>query len=372
MTLDDLIMRIGLIIYGSLDTISGGYLYDRNLVGHLRGAGDTVDVISIPWRNYARCLSDNFSRDLYRRLRQASLDVLLQDELNHPSLFALNRRLRGRIRYPIFSVVHHLRCAEAHPARVNWLYRWIERQYLASVDGFVFNSETTRRTVCDTLRVDQTELLRSVVAYPAGDRFASDLTVEAITRRAHEPGALRLVFVGNLISRKGLHVLLGALARLPTDTWQLAVIGNPHVDEDYTSLVQRQIAAQHLTHVQLAGALPDSELAKTLAASQVLVVPSDYEGFGIVYLEGMGFGLPAIATTSGGAREIIADGENGFLIPPNDPMTLADRLESLLRDRARLAQMSLAARERFRRQPRWSESMGRIREMLCKSAKPAG
>jgi len=54
-------MKLGLIIYGSLDTLSGGYLYDRKLVEYLRRCGDTVEVISLPWRNYARHLADNLS-----------------------------------------------------------------------------------------------------------------------------------------------------------------------------------------------------------------------------------------------------------------------------------------------------------------------
>ena len=49
-------MRIGLIIYGSLDTLTGGYLYDRLLVEHLRRQGDHVDIISLPWRTYGRHL----------------------------------------------------------------------------------------------------------------------------------------------------------------------------------------------------------------------------------------------------------------------------------------------------------------------------
>ena len=358
-------MRVGLIIYGSLDTISGGYLYDRQLVGYLRGAGDAVEVISIPWRNTARHVSDNFSRHLYHRLLHTSIDVLLQDELNHASLFVLNRRLRGQVAYPLLSIVHHLRCFEAHPRRVKWLYRWLERQYLASVDGFIFNSETTRRAVNAMLRVKRMELARSVVAYPGGDRFTPRLTATAITQRAHETGLLRLLFIGNLIPRKGLHVLLEALLRLPGEMWQLCVVGDPRVDVGYTQKIRRLIASHPLHDVRLAGVLTDEELAQMLAASQVLVVPSDYEGFGIVYLEGMSFGLPAIATTAGAAGEIIADGENGFLVPPNNPNALADRLMILANDRECLAQLSLAAYERFRRHPSWRESMARIREMLC-------
>ena len=49
------------MIYGSLETISGGYLYDRMLVEHLRGQGDQVEVISLPWRSYARHLAGQLS-----------------------------------------------------------------------------------------------------------------------------------------------------------------------------------------------------------------------------------------------------------------------------------------------------------------------
>ena len=140
-------MRIGLIIYGSLDTLTGGYLYDRLLVEHLRRHGDQVDIISLPWRTYGRHLGDNLSLNLYGRLRHASFDALLQDELNHPSLFWLNQRLRRYVRYPIVTIVHLLRCSEPRPAWHNQLYRWVERRYLKGLDGLVFNSQTTQVAV---------------------------------------------------------------------------------------------------------------------------------------------------------------------------------------------------------------------------------
>ena len=105
-------MRIGLVIYGNLDTLSGGYLYDRKLVEFLRDEGDEVEIISIPWRNYAAHLTDNFSPSLLGRLDSPNFDVLIQDELNHPSLFLLNRRLKSLVNYPIISIVHHLRSCE--------------------------------------------------------------------------------------------------------------------------------------------------------------------------------------------------------------------------------------------------------------------
>ncbi len=352
-------MHLGLVIYGSLNTVSGGYLYDRRLVKHLREAGDRVEVISLPWRSYARHLADNFSAVLTARLRAGRFDVLLQDELNHPSLFLLNRALRGQ--YPILSIVHHLRSSEFRPAWHNVFYRWIERQYLASVDGFIFNSEATRVAV-EALAGDRRP---AVVAQPGVDHLAPIVTAEHIRTRALQPGPLRLLFVGNVIPRKGLHTLSAALARLSREDWRLEVVGSLDTDPAYARAVRRQIARYDLAaSLTLRGSLSDADLAAEFARSQVLVVPSSYEGFGIVYLEGMGFGLPAIATTAGAAGELITHGENGYLVPPGDATALADCIRLLLQDRERLAAMSLAARQRFACQPGWQASGEKIREFL--------
>ena len=147
-------MHIGLIIYGSLDTLSGGYLYDRKLVEYLRSQGDTVDVISLPWRSYGAHLGDNF----HFRLPE-NLDLLIQDELNHPSLVFANRKKPS---YPVVSLVHHLRSSEMRPGWQNALYRFIEKKYLQSVDGFIFNSKTTRNTVQNLLARGKP----SVLAHP--------------------------------------------------------------------------------------------------------------------------------------------------------------------------------------------------------------
>lgn len=351
-------MIVGLVIYGRLDTISGGYLYDRQLVAHLRAQGDKVAVISLPWQGYGRHLLQNASRLLRHRLQNPRFDLLLQDELNHPSLFWLNGQLKATLTCPIISIVHHLRSSEARPAWQNWLYRQVEQRYLDTVDGFVFNSQTTRQAV-EALVPPRPH----VIAYPAGDRFRAGLTVAQITARAHAAGPLRLLFVGNLIPRKGLHRLLAALAQLPRAQWQLDVVGGTAVDPTYTRTIQRQLAAWQLTsHVTLHGPLPDAALADLLAQSHLLTVPSSYEGFGIVYLEGMAFGLPVIAGSGGAAHEIVRHGENGFLV--NDASTLAQHIRTLHQDRERLTAMSLAAQQRYHVHPTWEKTTANIREWL--------
>jgi len=346
-------MKLGFLIYGSLDTLSGGYMYDRMLVDYLRQQGDTVEIISLPWRNYASHLTDNFTFAL-----PPGLDILIQDELNHPSLIGANRRPHP---YPIVSLVHHLRCSELRPKWQNDLYRVVEKKYLQSVDGFIFNSETTRGVVRGLLAGNH---LPEVVAFPPTDRFGEAISEEEIIERAKRK-ELNILFLGNVIERKGLITLLQALTQLPITNYRLDIVGGLTAEPEYVTSIQTYIVNNDLSSfVFLHGALNNQPLVEQLESAHVLVVPSSYEGFGIVYLEGMGFGLPAIGTTAGAAGEVIEEGVTGFLIQPGDAQGLADRLKVLNEKRDLLLQMSLAARSRYLRQPTWKETAGRIREFL--------
>jgi glycosyltransferase involved in cell wall biosynthesis len=350
-------MRVGLLIYGSLDTLSGGYLYDRRLAGRLREAGDSVEIVSLPWRSYVLHLGDNFSNDFKRQLDGLELDVLLQDELNHPSLFLINQQLKKRGYPPILSIVHHLRSSEAHPAALKLLYREIERAYLNSVDGFIYNSQTTRQVTAGLLN----QARPGRVAFPAGDRFNPPTELAPQTA----DGPLRLLFLGNVIRRKGLDWVLQELEQLPGESWQLDVVGSLDVEPAYSSALRRQVYGMAAAgRVHFHGALTDSETALRLQASQVLVVPSSYEGFGIVYLEAMGFGVVPVGSTRGAAGEIIEHGRSGFLVNPGQRGELCKVLGELLYKRERLAEMRQAARRRFLTFPTWEESMDTARQFI--------
>lgn len=354
-------MRVALVLYGNLDFMSGGFLYDRMLVDYLRRQGEEVEVVSLPWPSYFGGLLDNFSPVLKRRLRSVRADVMLQDELAHPSLFWINRSLKGRGQAPTVAIVHHLRCSEERPAWQNRLYRLVERQYLASVTGFICNSQATRESVEQLVGADKP----GVVARPGANRFTLHLTQEDIAARAREPGPLRVMFLGNLIPRKGLHILLAALGQLPRQGWRLTVVGSLEVDPVYVQEIRRQVTKSGLgSQVEFTGVLAEEEVAVCLAQSHLLAVPSSYEGFGIVYLEGMAFGLPALATTAGGAVEIITPGQDGFVTAPGDTGVLAGHLRRLMEDRELLLTMSLAAERRFAAHPTWEEAGAAIHRFL--------
>ncbi len=131
-------MRIGFLISGSLDALTGGYIYDRQLVDYLRQKGHQVELIHLPGRDYLDRLLQSPHLPLSKELNHLSLDILLQDELDHPALILLNRRLKSQAGYPIISIVHHLRSCELRPEWQNQLYRWIEKQLPDECGRFCF------------------------------------------------------------------------------------------------------------------------------------------------------------------------------------------------------------------------------------------
>jgi len=344
-------MRIGLVIYGSLDTLSGGYMYDPRLGQYLRAQGDQVEIISLPWRNYGSHLTDNFRFRL-----PSNLDILIEDELNHPSLIFANRKPHP---YPVISLVHHLRSSELRPKWQNNFYRIIEKKYLRSVDGFIFNSQTTKNVITDLIGNDKPE----IVAYPPTDRFGDGISDDEIEERS-KLKQLRILFVGNVIYRKGLHTLLEAVKDIKSKV-RVDVVGGLNSEPKYVKQIQEYIQTNNLSSfVFLHGALNHEPLIEMYKQSHVMIVPSSYEGFGIVYLEGMCFGLPAIGTRAGAAGEIIEHGKTGYLIEPGDSKTLAAHITILEANRSLLTELSINAKRRYATQPKWNETAGQIRNYL--------
>ncbi len=345
-------MHLGLLIYGSLDTLTGGYLYDRLMVDRWRALGDQVTVVSLPRRRGWRPLADNLDAGLLRRLAALPLDALIQDELCHPSLVWLNRRLRRRVTYPVLALVHLVRASEWRSSWRNVFVRWLESRYLAGVDGVICNSQDTRRRVEALVG----RAAPGIVVIPGRDHLSPPVSPVAIRERVAQSGPLRVVHVGNLVPRKGLHTLLAALALLPASDVYLTVVGSLEHDPAYVARVQRQIAATGLgERVELLGSLPNEALGPILARGDLFVMVSQIEAFGIVYVEALGAGLPVVASTSGAAGEIIRPGREGHLVPAEDPAALAAALRPYVVDRARLLPLSLAARARYETFPTWAE-----------------
>ncbi len=345
-------MNVGLVIYGDLDTLTGGYIYDRQMVTALEARGHRVRVASLPATNYLGRLALNWKMPD----NMPGLDLLLQDELCHPSLIRCNAR-RGGHHGPVVAVVHQVLCDEPRAVWCNRLLRPVEKRYLDSVDGFIFNSCTTRDTVWRLTAANRPH----VVAPPGGDRLEGTPAPEAITARALAHGPLRLLFLGNLIPRKGLLPLIQALGGLPRNAWSLRVVGRLDMDGAHVRRVREAIEARGLANrIQLLGPREGAALTAEFNRAQVLCMPYAYEGFGMATLEAQAFGLPVIGAREGATGELVSSGVNGYLVRRGDHAAVCRALEGLYADRTRLGQMGLAARRRFERHPGWADSMTRL------------
>lgn len=347
-------MNVLLVITGRLETLTGGFLYDRFLVDALRRRGHRVEVVGLPRRSYPLSLADNFRPGLRQRLFSGRWGLLLQDELAHPCLFNVNRSVRARVRKPIAGIVHQLLCLQPRRKWLNALYRFFEAGYLSTLDAFVFNSEETRRQVRRLIGQERPHS----VARPAGDRLGGLPSPDAITARAERAGPLELLFVGNLSPVKGLEQLLRALARMPMAGWRLAVVGDADMDHAYARRVRRLASRLGLSdRVAFLGRLEGDDLRAEFLRCHAFAMPFAHEGFGIAALEAMGFGLPVIGSTRGAVGEFVRHGENGWLAAPEDLSAVCRRIEAWMSDRRLLAKMGRSALATHRAWPTWEESM---------------
>ena len=179
-----------------------------------------------------------------------------------------------------------------------------------------------------------------------------DPGVGAAFREKHGLGAGPVVgCVGRIkLQRKGQEVFLKAAgllkARGVSAKW--LVVGAPFPGNESHLEALHDIVREHglLADVVFTGELKDPRPA--YAAMSIFVLPSAQpEPFGGVVMEAMGSGLPVIATKIGGSIEQVADGQSGYLVPPNDPAVLADKLELLLRDEALRKAFGEAGRRRM-------------------------
>ena len=359
-------MTLRIEVWGPpLGPVTGGNIYDRLLVEGLRARGHDVTIREFGGGSGNARSGNARSGNAQDPLRTP--DVVLQDELLHRTFLRENLGWKGP-RPRVVALVHHLQSSEPErgEAELGRLRRE-ERAYLETVDGILAPS----RASAEAARQLSGRPLPAAVAAPGRDRFAGAALPplpgpSEISARASGP--LTAAFVANLIPRKRLLEVLEAVATVPE--WSLSIAGREDVDPSYTDRARRRAAASDLRgRVTFQGVLGPEALAALLRKSCLLVVPSTHEGFGIVYLEGFAFGLPALAAASGGAPEVVSEGETGWLIRSPDGKGASERVAECLRllaaDRGRLATMGLRAAARHRRHPTWGQSSATAEGVLA-------
>jgi len=143
-----------------------------------------------------------------------------------------------------------------------------------------------------------------------------------------EEGPPRILCVAHLYPRKGVDTLLRAFARMTAEA-VLRVVGIGPESERLAHLAR---ALGITSRVHFLGHLPFAALAAEYRNAAIFALPTEQEGFGIVFLEAMASSLPIIATRVAAVPEVVADGVTALLVDPGDETALARAIENLLDD----------------------------------------
>jgi starch synthase len=195
------------------------------------------------------------------------------------------------------------------------------------------------------------------------DQYSPDPNTDVLERYGVDTSRPSVVFVGRITRQKGVPVLLRAAAQLDPDVQLVLCAGAPDTPElgaEVAGLVE-ELRKTRSGVIWLSGMLSKREVIQLLSHSTLFACPSVYEPLGIVNLEAMACGTAVVASKTGGIPEVVADGETGLLVPPDEPEALAESINALTRDPERAKAMGRAGRERAATMFDW----GRIAEQTA-------
>jgi starch synthase len=163
------------------------------------------------------------------------------------------------------------------------------------------------------------------------------------------PNSFEVLFAGQVSLRKGIPYLLQAFARLNHPNKRLTIAGA--IQDDIRAL----LGTLPTDNVTFTGALPQSQLAKKMSASHLLVLPSVEEGLALVQGQAMACGCPVLATTATGAEDLFTDGQQGFIVPDRDVDAITQRMQRIADDPNLQHQLSEASLLRVKTLGGWDQ-----------------
>jgi glycosyltransferase involved in cell wall biosynthesis len=334
-----------------LQAASGGYGYDRRIIAELRALGWVVDIIllgdAFPWPDKATLAE--------AELRLEAIDASTLIVIDGLAFGVMPEIVSGlsRTRQLIALVHHPLALENGLSDSAQFTLRASETQALVSAKHVIVTSQATASLMPEFgVQPD-----RVSVVYP-GTQTAS---------RARGGGTQRveLLSVGSLIPRKGFDVLVSALAKLTDLDWHLTIIGDNQRDAVCAAALTQQISACQLgDRITQTGTLTADELASYYDRSDVFVLASRFEGYGMAYAEAMARGLPVIGTTGGAISDTVPE-QAGVLVPPGDVNALAQAIALMVREPLAREKFAQGAWQSAQLLPTWKTSGIQFADILA-------
>jgi glycosyltransferase involved in cell wall biosynthesis len=331
-------MRVAFITVGDTDRLTGGYLYNARVLVALRGMGIEVEEI-VP------CGASPEEQEALQHsleLNSRRFDVIVVDALAR--VVCAPWLDRWREERPVVTMVHELPSVAAPDAA----FARESEEPLLRVDRLVVVSGHGR----SILEGRGVPVERIRVVPPGFDRLPPGSGATSPAR----DGTVRALCVAQWIARKGILDLVRAWALHERPGASLELVGETDADPAYAASVRAAIADAPNASIIVSGPVDDAALGAAYLAADLFVLPSRYEGYGVVYAEALAHGLPVVACGVGPVPELVGE-EAALLVEPGDVQALSGALDLLLQDAALRERMSAAARRRAERLPRWEDTV---------------
>lgn len=333
---------------GDLDTRTGGYHYDRRLIAELRKLGVTVQTLSLP-----HCAPIPDARDLQIITEQLAAlpdeSLVMIDGLAFAVLDELAEAEAQRLH--LVALCHHPLALETGlDDSLQTALMESERRALACARAVVVTSAHTGRIVAGQFSV------------PAGKISVALPGTDAVGFAPCIGKPPQLLTIASLIPRKGHDVLINALADIRDLDWRARFVGGDEFAPEWAASLRAQVQQAGLTdRIHFAGTV--EELQPEYQSADAFVLPSRFEGYGMVFAEALAAGLPVVAARAGAVPDVVPESA-GILVPVDDSAALGQALRQLLLDDTRRRQLQNGARQAAKDLPGWADTATSVRERL--------
>lgn len=317
------------VVAGSPAQLTGGYLYDARIAAGLCAQGWQVRTLGLEGRFP---LPDATARAAFADCLAAQADgaCVIVDGLVLGGLPEIAREHAARL--DLVALVHHPLAEETG------LSPSLREAFAASERAALGHA----RRVVVTSRFTAEQLAAYAVAPARIHVVEPGVDPAPLAPADHEPP--RLLCVASITPRKGHRVLVEALASLRALPWSCTLVGSATRDAGHARAVVEAIRAAGLAgRITLAGEMPPEALRGHWLAADLFVLPSLYEGYGMVVAEAIAYGLPVLTTTGGALAQTLPAGA-GVQVPPGDAAAFAAALAPLLQDPAARRALRAGAR----------------------------
>lgn len=345
---------------------TGGQKYYTEVVQHLQAKNWEV-VFYTPSRGIS---NSRFWDNLVCNIKIATFllsitrkdNIIVEDSEWHSRFLLSNILLRLSKPVSIVTVTHHLSprdlIARRDPfgilmRKFDWL---VTGAFFRTVNKIIAVSESTKRDIMATgISSSKVEII------PDGVDKTPQINV------SRNGSTSRVLFVGHCSPIKGVEYLLEAIWLLKDSDIVLDLVGDLKSNIEYTRRLQEMthnwgISDKIIFH----GFVPRERIINLYTEADIFVLPSLWEGFGIVLLEAMAFELPVVATKAGAIPELVKDGVNGLLVPPANGRALAEAIAALIQNPGLRKKLGKNGRAIYNRSLTWEQVVEKFETVLLR------